>query len=761
MILNRSKLRSPKLASSLINQDINRIYRRHILGGLPTTLNLLVNDVCNSKCQMCLIWKNKPDREFLPVELESILSDSLFKRLEYVGVSGGEPTLRKDLVKIFEILCQKTPKLKGLGIITNGILHDVVKDRILSCSRICEEHAIPFNVMVSIDGVGAVHDVVRGRPGNFESSIKLLEFFAQETHIPTSFGCTITKENVFQVDELLDYAKEKNIYGRFRIAEFIERLYNTQQTDYIRAFDDLEAYHLGLLFHRLEKDFEVSKTHQKTYSNIRKMVAEGKPRSIGCPYQSESVVITSRGDLLYCSPKSPILGNTLTSSASSIYYSNLKIRDKIKAEDCQTCIHDYHEPLTFWQYLSGQLNTKKQSRKYNIKRLLIHSKGLSSAIKNSSDLDKVVSRNRVLIVGWYGTETVGDKAILWSIINNLRSRSNAPELIEVSSLFPFVTKWTLRELEIHDISVVETYTDEFEDSVSLADEIIMGGGPLMDLKVLDHVLYAFSHASSTNVKKSIYGCGIGPLARDEYIETVSEIIRLSNSVTLRDSASVKFCIEQLKGKNIACSEDPATDFIEFYKNGQNHSKRRYFPFPDKEYLACFLREWGKDYSYDLNESDYNDQKHSFEKNLTEMIAHISLSQSLYVNLLPMHSFHVGGDDRIFNRKISKEVKKAIERVGSCQLPGSIIDCASVPVSPTDILENMSHAKICLCMRFHSVLFAENLDIPYIAIDYTRGGKIEAFLRGKGKINRMLTIEDISSGQWRKKIVSILESLKVF
>ena len=78
-----------------------------------------------------------------------------------------------------------------------------------------------------------------------------------------AIGSTITKGNVWQIDELLDFMLENNIYGRFRVAEFINRLYNNKLTDTIRNFTDIERYHLACFFTRvlnsgLETDFNHS-----------------------------------------------------------------------------------------------------------------------------------------------------------------------------------------------------------------------------------------------------------------------------------------------------------------------------------------------------------------------------------------------------------------------------------------------------------------------------------------------------------------------
>ncbi|MEL6132732.1 MAG: radical SAM protein, partial [Bacteroidota bacterium] len=179
---------------------------------------------------MCLIWKNKKTKTLSIEELQATFQDDLFSGIAYVGVSGGEPTLRTDLPDVFRAICSAFPNLKGVGIITNGIIETSVKNKILDIARVCDTFAVPFNVMFSLDGIGDVHDIVRGRSNNYDSVWSLINYFHRETDIPTSFGCTISASNALYVDELLDLVASAGIYGRFRVAEFIQRLYNDDQS---------------------------------------------------------------------------------------------------------------------------------------------------------------------------------------------------------------------------------------------------------------------------------------------------------------------------------------------------------------------------------------------------------------------------------------------------------------------------------------------------------------------------------------------------
>ncbi len=734
-------------------QDFRQQQLAQVFPQKPTVINLLINDVCNSRCQMCLIWKNKKSKEFSPVELRNIFEDDLFSDIEYVGVSGGEPTLRGDFTQLFDVICAKSPKLKGVGIITNGISKEIVKTRLLEAADVCKAAGISFNVMFSLDGIGGVHDEVRGRTGNFHSTLSLIKFFNDETDIPTTFGCTVTASNALYVDELLDFAKSEDIYGRFRIAEFIKRLNNDTQSDYIRDFDDKTLYHLGLFFFRLEHDFESSPTFQKTYRNIRSMLTEESERQINCPYQSRAVVLTAKGELLYCSPNSPNLGSALTTSAKKLYFSNIKKREEIVKSKCKDCIHDYHAPITTYEKITSFLE-KQRRKKYDCSRLLVLSKRYGKLSRPTVKLS-ALSSSTVLIVGWYGTETAGDKAILWSVVNELNLRLNPPKKIYLSSLFPFVSQWTVRELALYGIEIVETYTREFEAACRFADEVVVGGGPLMDIEPINHILYAFIQATKNGKVARLEGCGIGPLSDPLYVNVVSELLRLADHITLRDSASVLRGKTDFGRKDIELVSDPATSYVINVKESYDLLPR--LPTSPKEkYVGCFVRELTLEYKGDLGVEPFLLLQQKFEMQLVQMLTYLLNSRQLRLSLLPMHTFSVGGDDREFSRKIVKDVLAIAERENT---NGKITYARGI-VSPLEILQNMSHASFNVCMRFHSVLFAQTLGVPYIAIDYTNGGKIQSYLQDKNAMNRLLTLEDVAQGQWKKKLNECLRESRV-
>ncbi|MFM5997805.1 MAG: radical SAM protein, partial [Dolichospermum sp.] len=142
----------------------------------PLVIQFPVNDICNCRCQMCNIWHQKFDYQITPSELEKALSNPLFSEVKTIGVNGGEPTLRKDLAELVDILFRKLPKLSNISLITNSLNSSQVTERITEIGQVIKSHNGLLDVMVSLDGVGEVHDRVRGRKGNFENAVKVIDF---------------------------------------------------------------------------------------------------------------------------------------------------------------------------------------------------------------------------------------------------------------------------------------------------------------------------------------------------------------------------------------------------------------------------------------------------------------------------------------------------------------------------------------------------------------------------------------------------------
>lgn len=202
----------------------------------PKVINYQVNDVCNARCVMCFIWKNRKRDELEPAQFGALLANEFFSEVEHLGITGGEPTLRPDLAEYYLAALERLPNLRGGHFITNGFSTARALETFPRVRDAYAARGVGFAGMVSIDGVGQVHDRVRGRIGSFRRSERTL-LALRDAGLQTIACCTIVRANVYGLHDLLDWGRNHGVYVRFRVAEFIQRLYNDAATDQIRAFD--------------------------------------------------------------------------------------------------------------------------------------------------------------------------------------------------------------------------------------------------------------------------------------------------------------------------------------------------------------------------------------------------------------------------------------------------------------------------------------------------------------------------------------------
>jgi len=683
---------------------------------LPEVINFNANDICNSKCTMCNIWQQKQDNEITPDEFQKLLTDSLYNNVKHIGITGGEPTLREDLHLLYDAAIKALPNLHGLSIITNAIQKEQVIERIEKVIAVCEKNNKSFSIMVSLDGYKDVHDLVRGRPGNFESALAVIKHFKKKG-LNVITGTTISKANVWHVEELLHFFKKNKQVGRFRVAEFIKRLYNDDRFDVIRNFDDDETYQLQLFFYKLIVTYETDPTYQRTYKSIINVLGGGK-RLIGCPYHNEGVVVSSRGELAYCAPKSNFIGSGLKESSLNIYQKNTKEKERIKIENCDSCIHDYHYKETFAE-LKARIATRLWTKLYQIDSKWYNVHRLVRPFK------KLNQNKTAFIIGWYGTETVGDKAILAGIVHELTEKFGKINLY-IGSLYPFITERTIRELDI-PATVINVWEKEFIAACKSSDLIIMGGGPLMDLEVLSVPLKAFQLGRIYNKTNIVYGCGIGPLFNKRYQDTVKKILSLSDEIMVRDEKS-KLTAEEWTddSKPIKLSGDPSKIYL----------KSLHQQFPQRNIISCYLRDWTYEYSRDLSYEDFLVKKEEFELGIANLIKQKALEMRVNeIRLEHMHNFVIGNDDRDFSRYFIEKYFDDFE------IPISYNKYLSTVAS---ISASMQSSKLNVCMRFHSVVFAHSFNTNFVAIDYTKGGKIKNYLVDENQMDNYLSVDNIIS-----------------
>lgn len=316
----------------------------HFSGILPPrTLIFPVTYRCNSRCLMCNIWKKDRKPEMSLEQLEAAFSDNLFRKIQNVNITGGEPTLRKDLSQIVRLLIRKMPELRKITLTTNALNANSVVTSSAKISEICSENDIDFLVGISLDGIGEVHDEIRNVPRAFERTsqtiLKVQEL--QQLHhnkMRLDVNCTITKKNLHDLENLIDWCSQHNVYANFIIAEFSENYYSNEGVEeQLRIKNEDMVYFLGFL-QKLAAEKSLFNLSAYFYSDMLEVIKNNKARTAPCIFWFDGLIFDIYGDLYYCILWDKI-GNCLDKSCSSIYYDpkNILYRKNSLRTKCAKC----------------------------------------------------------------------------------------------------------------------------------------------------------------------------------------------------------------------------------------------------------------------------------------------------------------------------------------------------------------------------------------------------------------------------------------
>ena len=139
---------------------------------MPVIAGAYITDGCNCRCLMCTIWKNKTP-SILPRNLQERSIDALARTgCYYYSVSGGEPTMVKDLP---DRLAYASRKIPYVHLVTNGLTMTVDLARALGKSGIKE-------ISISLDGTEDFHNAMRGLPNAFARAWNAVNLI--KTHAP-------------------------------------------------------------------------------------------------------------------------------------------------------------------------------------------------------------------------------------------------------------------------------------------------------------------------------------------------------------------------------------------------------------------------------------------------------------------------------------------------------------------------------------------------------------------------------------------------
>lgn len=304
----------------------------------PKTIQLSITYKCNLNCVMCEMKDLVQNKDFTYKELDQMLSDKVFKNVTTIQLNGGEPFLKQDIVDCIKVMTNRLKKLKAIHIISNGYVTNNILKSLEQIYSICKKKNIKIHISFSVDGINEMQDFMRGTKNAWVNVNKTIDSIkANQNKYCDTIGIitTITKYNIYNIEEVELWAQEKALKVAYNIATVNAKIDNYNKLQDFTIFNDEKARMCTQEF--FYKKFIEEKS--KRYFGIYLFIHEQK-RYAPCACQTNSwVTLTPNSQISYCATYSDELGSALDESTDEIVNGNIEYLNKLIKKNCETCSH--------------------------------------------------------------------------------------------------------------------------------------------------------------------------------------------------------------------------------------------------------------------------------------------------------------------------------------------------------------------------------------------------------------------------------------
>jgi len=292
-------------------RHIGSVFRK----GRPIQLTFFLTKRCNAKCSFCFYQSDRTISEENNLELslgEIERISASIGNLLWLAFSGGEIFLRNELVEITKVFYERN-KPAIILFPTNGLLTDVIKEKIEAILKYCRKSTIV--VKLSVDGPKSLHDAMRGREGSFqktmETYVALGDLLDEYPNFDLGINTVFCSANQDRMDEIIEYVK-----GLDNIKTHTVSLIRGRGLTEI----DIEKYRKTI--NRLAENLKKKVTSIYRFRGARLKAAQDivqrrfiyetekqKKKLINCYAGRLNLVLTETGDLYPCESFTMKMGN--------------------------------------------------------------------------------------------------------------------------------------------------------------------------------------------------------------------------------------------------------------------------------------------------------------------------------------------------------------------------------------------------------------------------------------------------------------------
>ena len=308
-------------------------------------------------------------------------------------------------------------------------------------------------------------------------------------------------------------------------------------------------------------------------------------------------------------------------------------------------------------------------------------------------------RDGVVICGAYGRGNAGDDAILEAILQEMRGID--PDMpVTVISKDPKSTRLTYRVRSVSRMNI-----PAWRRAMKRAKLYINGGGSLIQDVTSRRSLWFYLHniqsAKRSGCQVQMYGCGIGPVTRENHRKLAAEVLNRSvDAITLREPDS----LDELRAMGVTEPEilltaDPALTLRRASDDETDSVLLRAGIPPHGRYICFALRQWK-----------------GFEGKAPLFAKAAKYAYETY-GLTPVFAAVEKHQDPIAARQAA----------AGLDIPHYFLDDAG---GAGTIIGALSRMELVVAMRLHALIFAAGQGIPLAGVVYDP--KVSAFLRYIGQ-----------------------------
>lgn len=277
---------------------------------------------CNSKCSMCHVWQN-PTIPAEEIDLKTL--EKVPFGIDNLNITGGEPTLREDLLEIVDLLY---PRARKLEISSNG-LHS---ERLESIIKKYPDVKIRF----SLEGYEETNNRLRGEENGFQTKVNGLKRLKELGGCDLGFALTIQDDNAKDLAGIYRMTQELGVELATSALHNGFQFHKNDNYPYDRAFVAKEIE--GLIIEMLKTNSV--KNWFRAYLNLGLIEKNlGQDRLIPCTAATDFVFVDPWSDVYACNVRPDLkMGSLSDQSWEEIYQGERarEIRQKV-AQCSQNC----------------------------------------------------------------------------------------------------------------------------------------------------------------------------------------------------------------------------------------------------------------------------------------------------------------------------------------------------------------------------------------------------------------------------------------